>query len=178
MSNRCGISSDRNHLCLLIIAAALAVAPGCAPSSPTDEGPTNEQVMQSTGLGVEESTRIAAANLSVAVGVPLDPARERVVQVGCRTDPESLMTIGPPYRVRLSHEVAAPSPDVLAEAMARVEKLTDRGFELQPRTPNDQTPEDRTYQDDKGYTVITSTSVMVLGGPGLTIYSNSPCAAD
>ncbi|MFH5211326.1 hypothetical protein [Antrihabitans spumae] len=169
---------NRNQLCLFVISAAVAVAAGCAPSPTVDEGPTNEEIMQSTGLTVAEATRVAAANLSVAVGVPLDPARERVVKVGCRTDPESLMSIGPPYRVRLSHEVAAPSPDVLAEAMARVEKLTDRGFELQPRTPNDQTPEDRTYQDDKGYTVITSTSVMVLGGPGLTIYSNSPCAAE
>lgn len=162
----------------VFVIATVTLAVSCAFRPAVDDGPTNEEIMHTTGLTVEEATRVAAENLSVALGAPVDPDRENVAKIGCRTDPDSLMSVGPPWRVRLSFAFAAPQPEHIAQIMARVETLVGRGFTLQQSNPNDRSSDDRAYRNADGFTVSTSTSTLVLGGPGLTITSVSPCAAE
>ncbi|MFH5231042.1 hypothetical protein [Antrihabitans spumae] len=64
---------SHNRAALLAISALLTLSAGCDTKAPIDEGPTAEDVTQSTGLTVQEATKTAAEFVSLVAGVPFQP---------------------------------------------------------------------------------------------------------
>lgn len=158
---------------MLVLAAATACCcPGTGPAKTT-----SEDTMQPITLTVTEAARITAGYVSLVSGHEVDPSPDGVEKVGCRTNKESLMSEGPPWKVRRQWWVDHPPRELISGAMGRLESLAAQGFERQPWTRPDPEPLDtKTYHDARGY-VVGARAYTTAGGRELfEVTVMSPCA--
>jgi hypothetical protein len=156
----------------------LAAAGGCANSPPDIAATTTETTMAPEQITVSDATEENSRLVALAAGDALNTTDFRDdAQIGCRTNPESLMSEGPPWRVRSTWVLDNPPAEFVTAALARLDTLTGQGFQRQPWTrPDPEPPNRRSYEDVRGYRVAAGTderpgNVMVFE---LTV--TSPCA--
>lgn len=128
-------------------------------------------------ISLDEAKRLVADNFSFVVPGS-ETNLDAMTKVGCRTDRQTMMPVGPPWLVRTGVHLREPSRELINRTMDKLGQLaSERGFERQPQTPRDQFPEDATYQDERGFRVST----MILTNQGrqvLAIVSSSPPCVD
>ncbi|MBF6296406.1 hypothetical protein IU459_02480 [Nocardia amamiensis] len=161
----------------IVILATLLIT-GC--SSVIDEGPTNDEIKNSTGLTVDEAARIVYENLNTVWPNQTNPDPHDIEKSGCRTNPNSLRSEGPPWRVARKVVKPDPAPELIDQVLAKLDTLTSRGFTLAPRHVTNDHPADRVYRDDRGYVVQSEMDIdsRVPGPPRFSVRSSSPCAAE
>ncbi|MEV6323474.1 hypothetical protein AB0M45_20095 [Nocardia sp. NPDC051787] len=163
---------------LAIVTLATLLITGC--SSVIDEGPTNDEIKKSTGLTVDEAARTVYENLNTVWPNQVNPDPQHVQKSGCRTNPNSLRSEGPPWRVAKEAEKQDPAPELVDQVLAGLDTLTSRGFTLAPRHVTNDHPADRVYRDGRGYIVQSEMDIdpRVGGPPRFSVRSSSPCAAE
>lgn len=138
----------------------------------------NEAAMQSTSLTVTEAARVVAGYVSMVADQPVDPDPAQAALHGCRTN-AGMMPDGPPWRVYRKAVVTDPAPDVVAAALARIDTLTGQGFKPVPWTrPEPEPPNDKAYEDGRGYIVAVKTETTAAGVYRLNVSATSPCAEE
>ncbi|MBC7302613.1 MAG: hypothetical protein H5T78_16920 [Nocardia sp.] len=158
---------------------ATATATGCGGF--VDEGPTDQEIKDTTGLTVAEASPIVEHNLELVwpQQVKVERAPLPYSGIGCRTN-NSMMSDGPPWQLRVTREEANPPQEFIDRALANLEAMTTRGFTLVPSQRPDVDPADRFYRDARGYTVSSSLDTAV--GPTkevrFSMTATSPCAAE
>lgn len=162
-----------------VLAVVAVVATGCATLD--DKGPTNEDIMQGTGLTVTTARPIVADNFELIwpEQLAVDPAAVDVSK-GCRTSMAAISYEGPPWRPRYEREVVNPSQEFVDRAMANLEAMTARGFTLVPSQNPDQDPVSRYYRDAQGFSVSSSRIRVGQNDEEVrfTMAAASPCAAE
>ncbi|WP_410875074.1 hypothetical protein [Nocardia sp. A7] len=158
---------------------ATATLTGCGAF--INEGPTNQEIKDTTGLTVAEASPIVERNLELVwpQQVRIQRAPLPYSGVGCRTN-DSMMSEGPPWRLRVEMEEVNPSQEFIDRAMANLEAMTARGFTFVPSQRPDTHPASRFFRDSHGYTVSSHLSTNV--GPKkevrFSMSASSPCAAE
>lgn len=177
----------------VVVAAFLATSCG----DWIHQGPTNDDIKNSTGLTVETASRIVIDNFnSVWLETPSPPnppflqEGPHLGRGGCRTNPNSFMTEGPPWSVNYSAIRKQATPEFTDKAFAKLDALIGRGFVREPSGPHRDGEEDRAYRNDQKYSVIGVKYVektylrgpngerTVVEEPRFKIISHSPCAAE
>ncbi|MDO3648569.1 hypothetical protein [Nocardia mangyaensis] len=160
-----------------LVAIVAAVTTGCG--GVIDRGPTEQDIRDTTGLTVTEASRLVAGNFELVWPEPVSvPVGAVDLTHGCRTDPNSLRAVGPPWTPIYERTQINPSPEFIDRVLANLEAMTTRGFVRDPDPiPGDQ-PENRSYTDPRGFTV----SALFYGAdpaqPRFAVGSTSPCAAE
>ncbi|MBF6416866.1 hypothetical protein [Nocardia cyriacigeorgica] len=158
----------------------LLLVSGCG--SIIDEGPTNDDIEKTTGLTVSEATRIVNENLNAIWPYNGASAPKHGQQHGCRTNPNSLMSEGPPWQVAVQESKPGSSQQFIDEVLRKLDMAAaSRGFTRDPGGVMDDHPADRTYRDDSGYILQVDMDVDRRGAdqtPILQVTSRSPCAAE
>ncbi|MFD5177291.1 hypothetical protein ACFWM1_15875 [Nocardia sp. NPDC058379] len=161
---------------LAIVTVTLA---GC--SGWIHEGPTNQQVKDTTGLTVAAARPIVADNFELIWPRPITVEPDKVdLGAGCRTDPNSLRSEGPPWHPRYERQEVNPSQEFLDLAMANLEAMTARGFTLVPSQNPSEDPVSRYYRDSRGFSVASSRMRVGKNNEEVRFImaSTSPCAAE
>ncbi|WP_330182156.1 hypothetical protein OHB26_38515 [Nocardia sp. NBC_01503] len=129
----------------------------------------------STAMKYDEAARIVVQNFTLVWPDPVQVASGMVNRGnGCRTNPETLKSEGPPWSPTYEMTAADPSQEFIDRALARLETMTSRGFALEPdRVPNDD-PINRVYADSRGFSVAAHRDKYPVGTQ-FTITSSSPC---
>ncbi|MFJ2837103.1 hypothetical protein ACIO52_17265 [Nocardia sp. NPDC087230] len=159
-----------------MVAVTLA---GC--SGWISEGPTNQQVKDATGLTVAGARPIVADNFELIWPKPITVEPDMVdVGSGCRTDPNSLRSAGPPWHPRYERQELNPSQEFIDQAMANLEAMTARGFTLVPSQNPAEDPVSRYYRDSRGFSVASSRTRAGRNDEEVRFImaSTSPCAAE
>ncbi|MEU9806815.1 hypothetical protein [Mycobacterium sp. NPDC050853] len=166
-------------LATVVALLTLAVGTACAgPGTHTTEM-TSEDTMQPITLTVTEAARITAGYVSLVSGQEADPSPDRAEKVGCQTNKESLMSEGPPWKVRRQWWVDNPPQELIAAALGRLDSLAAQGFDRQVWARPDPEPANtKTYHDARGY-VVGARAYTTAGGRDLfEVTAMSPCAND
>ncbi|MFD3745767.1 hypothetical protein [Nocardia sp. NPDC058633] len=161
--------------CILMITAGVT---GCGGL--IHEGPTNQRIKDTTGLTVAEASPIVAHNFGLIWPEPVTVELSDVTMgSGCRTDPDSLRSEGPPWRPRYELEELDPTPEFIDRALANLEAMTARGFTRTPNRRPDNDPANRHYTDASGYSVASSrlTDVGPTDQVRFVMAASAPCAA-
>ncbi|MGW5923803.1 hypothetical protein ACWFPY_32835 [Nocardia fluminea] len=160
---------------LVVLCAVLAI-PAC--SAFVGDGPSNDTIKNSSGLLVTEASQIVADNFEL-----ISP-KARTVDVasvklgnGCRTDPNTLKSYGPPWTPNYQEVERNPSQEYIDKALANLEAMTARGFARQEGIPGDD-PASRVYRDARGFAVYSIRDKTLRGEVEFTLFSSSPCAAE
>ncbi|MFI8976636.1 hypothetical protein ACIGO9_27385 [Nocardia asteroides] len=162
-----------------VLVAVAAVLTGC--STLGEKGPTNEDVVNGTGLTVAAARPVVADNFELVWPLPLSVEPAAVDQgKGCRTNMAAIGYEGPPWRPQYEREVVNPPQEFIDRAMSNLEAMTSRGFTLVPGQNPDQAPVSRFYRDSRGFSV--SSSLIRVGQYNqevrFSMASTSPCAAE
>lgn len=155
------------------VVALLALSVGCSESS----GPSNEEVLESTGLTVGEASRIVGENLSAVYSGPQRVDVTKVEKSGCQTDSSSWKSVGPPWYISMNRVISDPSPDLITQTQDKLAAFVERGFEPEPGSPSSE-PADRSYIDTRGFRIGAMVDTRIDGRVEFTIFSWSPCAAE
>ncbi|WP_131816505.1 hypothetical protein [Nocardia salmonicida] len=160
----------------LVVACVILLVPGCA--SFVDEGTSNDAIKESTGLLVPEASQIVADNFEL---ISPNPRSVDIGEVklgnGCRTDPNTLKSYGPPWTPHYQEVVLNPPSEFIDRAVANIEAMTTRGFVRREGMPGED-PVGRVYTDSRGFTVYVARDRTVRGEVEFTLFSSSPCAAE
>lgn len=166
----------------MIALAMLTTAALTGCSAFIHEGPTNQQIKDRTGLTVAEASQVVAHNFGLIwpEPVPIDIKNVTTVGKGCRTNPNSLLSEGPPWHPTYEMEKVNPTPEFIDRAMANLEAMTARGFTLEPSQRPDEDPVNRYYSDARGFSVASSrlTDVGRAKEVRFSMSASSPCAAE
>lgn len=163
-----------------IVAALLlptAVA-ACAPTTGDSAATTSEEATPPVSITVDEATEQNARYVELAAAEALDTTDWRdVVRIGCRTNPDSLLDEGPPWRVQTRWVLDNPPKPFVEAALRRLDTLAAQGFRARPWTrPDPPPPNRRSYADDRGYTVTAQTDSRPGGLTVFELTVTSPCA--
>lgn len=161
----------------VLVAVAVVVTAGCG--TVIDEGPTEQEIRDATGLTVAEASPLVARNFELVWPEPISvPVGAVDLTHGCRTDPNSLRAVGPPWTPIYERTQINPSPEFIDRALANLEAMTARGFVRDPDPiPGDQ-PENRSYTDPRGFTVAALSYGANPNEHRFAVSSTSPCAAE
>ncbi|MFD3510303.1 hypothetical protein [Nocardia sp. NPDC058666] len=160
----------------ILLIGAILILPSC--SAFITEGPSNDRLATASDLRVPEATQIVADNFEL-----ISPKTRSVdvssVQLGngCRTDPETLKSYGPPWTPNYQEVQRNPSQEYIDQALANLEAMTARGFTRQAGMPGAD-PASRVYRDSRGFAVYSSQNTTVRGEIEFTLYSSAPCTAE
>lgn len=166
----------------LVVAAIgmLETVGGCGSGGPE---PAKPPPLTATSAALHAITVAVATEendllMTLIVGDKYERSAFRdVAQIGCRTDPVSLMSVGPPFSIRTTWVKRDPAPDFMTETWRRVDALTERGFQRSARSGQEtEPPGTRIYKDARGYGVTAAAKTRPSGQAVFEIYINSPCA--
>ncbi|MFF2087009.1 hypothetical protein ACFVVM_24815 [Nocardia sp. NPDC058176] len=161
----------------VVVALVAVVAASCG--SLVDEGPTEQEIRDSSGVTVAEAIPLVARNFTLVWPESISVANGDVdVSHGCRTDANSLRAVGPPWTPIYERTQVDPSPEFVDRVLANLEALTAHGFvrDADP-IPGDQ-PENRSYTDQRGFTVSASSYGANPAQRRFAVSSTAPCAAE
>ncbi|WP_194815458.1 hypothetical protein [Nocardia sp. XZ_19_385] len=151
---------------VLVAAALLSTAATCDPYS---GGPTEQEILEKSGLTVDKAEFAMFGNL---LAVSPDPGRSYSVEssrTGCRTN-ASAMTEGPPWKLRAQDEFPNPTPELVRAAQDKLAALVKRdGYRMK-----DDQARTKSFTSTAGYeggVRLSNTNV-------LTVWATTPCAAD
>jgi hypothetical protein len=159
-----------------VLAALVGTSTLAGCSGFVHEGPTDQQIKDGSGLTVAEAGPIVTTNFHRIWPEPTDAAVSDVaLGAGCRTDPNSLRAVGPPWTPHHSRTEINPSQEFVDRALANLDAMTVHGFTLRPDPVPGDDPVNRSYEDERGFSVgvdryATSREVR------FTMSASSPCA--
>lgn len=147
---------------------------GPEPATSPPSAATSAALQAITVAGATEENDLL---VTLIVGDEYERAAFRdVAQIGCRTDPASLMSVGPPFSIRTTWVMRDPAPDFMTHTWRRVDALTERGFQRSAWSgPETEPPGTRIYKDARGYGVTAAAKTRPSGQAVFEIYINSPC---
>ncbi|MFB7878449.1 hypothetical protein ACFC06_24660 [Nocardia sp. NPDC056064] len=158
----------------VVVAAGLATT-ACGGLVP--EGPSNQDIADTTGLTVAEAVPLVADNFERVWPEPVT-VEDSAVQLGngCRTDRGSLRSTGPPWAPSYEREIADPPAEFVDRALAKLAAMTAHGFVLAENPVPGDDPVNRVYRDSRGFSVAT---LRYGSAPTrFVLRSSSPCAAE
>ncbi|MFE3545812.1 hypothetical protein ACFXK0_22860 [Nocardia sp. NPDC059177] len=158
----------------LILATGLATA-ACGAFVPA--GPTNQDIAASTGLTVAQAIPRVAANFELIWPEPVTVADGAVrLGSGCRTDPDTLRSAGPPWAPSYEQEKVDPPAEFIDRALAKLDAMTAHGFVLAANPIPGDDPVNRVYRDADGFSVA---AIRYGAAPSrFALRAASPCAAE
>ncbi|WP_067717648.1 hypothetical protein [Nocardia yamanashiensis] len=155
--------------------AAVSLLAACNQSSPADD---HGSIKESTSMNYAEASRIVVENFE---HIWPDPVQVDTTMVnrgnGCRTNPETLKSEGPPWTPLYEKTVTNPSPEFVERALAQLDSMTTRGFTLTPNPIPGDDPVNRVYHDGRGFSVAAHRDDYPVGVQ-FTMTSSSPCVDD
>ncbi|MBL1079290.1 hypothetical protein JK358_33280 [Nocardia sp. 2] len=166
----------RTALTLATLSAVSLVA-ACS-GSPSETNPASTTTSARPAIYLDEASRIVAENFTMIWPEPISLDVDRIKQnrTACHTNPATLMPEGPPWIPSTSATVFNPSQEFVDKALANLEAMTTKGFVLQPYQVPGEDPINRTYKDERGFTIgahrDTGTSPR---GVMFTMSSAAPC---
>ncbi len=164
------------YLAALFLTLVVMVTTSCGPSQKNDSHTDDEATMEPTTLTVTEAARVVAGYVSMIVGKPIDPDPAFAAMHGCRTN-AGMMPDGPPWRVYRNAWIADPPPELVQTALIRIGTLAEEGFKPIPwNRPDPEPPNNKAYEDSRGYTVSVKAETTPAGDYGLNVSATSPCA--
>ncbi|MEU3011426.1 hypothetical protein [Nocardia asteroides] len=159
----------------LIMVGATALA-GC--SGWIYEGPTNQEIKDGTGMTVAEAKPIVAQNFMLIWPEPTTVELGNIrLGNGCRTDPNSLRSVGPPWTPYYEKTAIDPDQEFVDRALANLEAMTAHGFTLVPDPVPGDDPANRSYEDSRGFSVAVQRH-QTSRETRFTMTASSPCAAE
>jgi hypothetical protein len=137
-----------------------------------------EEAMPPVTTTISQATEQNAKYVELAAGEPRNPfGFNNVARVGCRTNPDSLMSEGPPWQVRTTWVVDEPTAEFVEEALSRLDTLSAQGFERQPwKRPEPEPANRRSFVDERGYRVTAEQDTRLGGHEVFSVTVTSPCA--
>lgn len=152
----------------MLPAIAIALACGCSVSGGDDDAPSAVKSEAEARKVVTDNVRLVYPGHTVV-------APEHATLTPCTNFDKNAIGLGPPWIVSATEYLAR--PEQIAEAVRRVDALTEYGYRLQPKGPLPSYPEQRVYKDDRGYTVGISASKLP-DRVDFDVFSMSPCTVD
>lgn len=129
-------------------------------------------------MNYDEASRIVVENFTLVWPDPIQVEPNMVDRGnGCRTNPETLKSEGPPWTPIYEKGVTDPSQEFIDRALAQLEAMTGRGFTLRPDPIPDDDPINRVYADSRGFTVAVRRDKLPAE-IRFTVTSSSPCVND
>lgn len=166
-------------LTAVLVLLPLVAAVACEGSQEQKTQSISEGTMQPTTLTVTEAARTTSEYVALVSGRDVDPSPDGVEKVGCLTNQDSLMSEGPPWKVRRQWWVDDPPQELVDAAVRRLDSLAAQGFERQPWTrPDPEPPNTKSYRDARGYLVGARAYRTPVGRYLLEVTAMSPCAND
>lgn len=165
----------------LVVAAIgmLVTVGGCGSGGPEPAAspPVMATSEASQVITVDDATEENDLLMTLIVGDQYERSAFRdVAQIGCRTNPASLMSVGPPFSIRTTWVKRDPAPDFMTDTWRRVDALTERGFQRSAWSGQEtEPPGTRIYKDARGYGVTAAAETRPSGQAVFEIYINSPC---
>ncbi|QKT05893.1 hypothetical protein HUN08_00800 [Gordonia sp. X0973] len=98
----------------------------------------------------------------------------RVLRYGCATNPDNLMSMGPPWKYEVTRWVDDPSAEHIAMVRAGLDDLARYGFTVAP-PPRPDDPRDLTAKDARGFTVVVTYETEGSTTSRVDVRSLSPC---
>ncbi|MEV6277981.1 hypothetical protein [Nocardia sp. NPDC051832] len=151
---------------VLVAVALLSTAAACDPYT---GGPTEQEILDRSGLTVDKAEFAMFGNL---LAVSPDPGRSYSVEAGrtgCRTN-ASAMTVGPPWKLRAQDEFRDPAPELVRAAQDRVTALAKRdGYRMK-----DDQDRVKSFATATGY----EGGVRLSNDDVLVVWASAPCAAE
>jgi hypothetical protein len=140
-------------------------------------GESSEETMPPVAITVAQATEQNAKYVELAAGeVPQRSAFNDEARIGCGTNPDSLMSEGPPWQVRTTWVLDEPPAEFVEEALSRLDTLRAQGFERQPWTrPGPEPTNRRSFVDERGYRVTAATETRPGGLEVFALTVSSPC---
>jgi hypothetical protein len=157
----------------------LVLLPALVACVSSEEAATkSEETVPPVTVTVSQATEQNAKYVELAAGdAPAPSAYNDVARIGCRTNPDTLMSEGPPWQVRTTWVVDEPPAEFVEEALSRLDTLTVQGFQRQPWTrPEPEPINRRSFVDERGYRVAAETDTRPGGHEVFAVTVTSPCA--
>lgn len=163
--------TTRRALFRLCVGAIALVVAGCSVN-PIPEGPSNDDILRSTGLTVAAAETELLAGLIALSPDPQKAYGANIIRHGCRTN-QSSMSYGPPWELSASSAHGGLDAATVDRVLAGSGELSERGY-----SADDAVERRRTFSDDRGFE-ITATAVENDSRTfDLTLTASSPCAAE
>ena len=152
----------------LVATAVMSVAAGCA--SP-------ESVNDSSGTvrSEAEARKVVTDNVRLMAPYDVEIAPQNATLTPCGNFDENAIGEGPPWSVSASGLLSG--PEEIAAAVRRVDTLAESGYRLLPAGPLPTYPEERVYEDDRGYSIGIS-ATKLPSRIEFDVFSASPCTVD
>ncbi len=157
---------------LLIALALAALATACDPYR---RGPDNAEILQSTGLTVEQAEYALFDNLLALSPHPARSYGAEVTRHGCATN-ASARTVGPLWKLSAGDRFTDPSPELVDATETALTSMAERGF----TAPVDKALAGRRggyRRDGRGFEIgfeVRDTD----GKRYLSVVATTPCAAE
>lgn len=160
----------------LLVAVMASTLAGC--SGWIYEGPSNQDIEDTTGLTVAEAKPFVAQHFTLIWPEPTMVELGNVrLGNGCRNDPNSLRAVGPPWTPYYEKTKIDPTPEFIDRALANLEAMTAHGFTLVPDPVPGDDPVNRSYEDSRGFSVAVQRH-QTSRETRFTMTAASPCAAE
>jgi hypothetical protein len=138
-------------------------------------GPTNKDILDSTGLTVADAEMTIRDNMVAVSPRPADSYASPIDRGGCRTN-ESGMHDGPPWKLSVSNTFKSISPQDGEAVLARVDAMASRGYTI--RTSDPAQNHSRYYKDKRGFEIGASYGNTESDTNVLYVTASSPCTAE
>ncbi|MFI9511250.1 hypothetical protein [Nocardia sp. NPDC052566] len=158
-------------LSLALYAALASSGCGGVPA----EGPTNQQILDSTGLTVDEAESVIFDAMVAMSPIRAEASTSPIARTECRKN-ESGMRVGPPWRLSAGVTVKPVTPEEGRATLDKVDALASNGYTKRTSDPaaNDRS---RSYKDKRGFEIGASYSTDADGAGSVHVTASSPCAA-
>ena len=152
----------------LVATTVIPIAAGCAPSKSVDE---NSETVRSEA----EARKVVTDNVRLMAPYDIEIAPDSATLTPCGNFDENAIGEGPPWSVSASGLLSG--PEEIAAAVRRVDTLAESGYRLLPSGPLPTYPEERVYEDDRGYSIGIS-ATKLPSRIEFDVFSASPCTVD
>jgi hypothetical protein len=152
----------------LVATAVMSFVAGCAPPKSVDE---NSETVRSEA----EARKIVTDNVRLIAPYDIEIAPGSATLTPCGNFDENAIGEGPPWSVSASRLLSG--PEEIAAAVRRVDTLVESGYRRLPSGPLPTYPEERVYEDDRGYSIGVS-ATKLPSRVEFDVFSASPCTID
>lgn len=150
---------------------AVSLLTACSQSSPIDDN-------AAATMSYDEASRIVIENFERIWPDPVQVSTTMVNRSnGCRTNPNTMKSEGPPWTPLYERTITNPSPEFVERALAKLDSMTAQGYTLTPNPIPGDAPINRVYHDSRGFSVAAHSDNYPVGVQ-FTMTSSSPCVGD
>ncbi|WP_225728618.1 MULTISPECIES: hypothetical protein [unclassified Nocardia] len=142
---------------------------------PPSSGPTNKDILDSTGLTVADAEMVMLDNMVAISPQPAFSYATPIDRAGCQANASGARN-GPPWRLSAINTFKSVSSQDGEAVLAKVDALAARGYTI--RTSDAANPRSRHFKDKRGFEIGASYAPGETGTGDLIVQASTPCAAE